>query len=266
MAHATPDLGAASHAATLTALDRSSFVPYYRQIADQIRSLTSSKEISPGQPLWSEGDVASRLGVSKMTVRQAFNALRAEGLVVLEKGKIARVGPGRVVKNFQELRGFTEEMQRRSVMVSSRLLGMKLISPDPETSRALGLRAGEQVYRIRRLRFADQRVVGVETTTLPGHLFPDLEQQDLERQSLYHIIETIYGVSLDYSEEVLQAVQASSEEARLLNVKRGFPLFSMRRKVYSFHGRPIEYTHSLFRGDRYSASVVSRRNKLPSPA
>jgi GntR family transcriptional regulator len=261
MAQAFRNLGAPPRASSLAPLDRSSFVPYYRQIADQIRSLINSKEISAGQPLWSEGDVAKRLGVSKMTVRQAFNALRTEGLLMVEKGKIPRAGLGHVVKNFQELRGFTEEMERRGVTAFSHLLGMNLILPDVETSRALKLQTGEQVYRIRRLRFADDQVVGVETTYLPAHLFPRLDQQDLEQKSLYHILETVYGVNLEFSEEVLQAVAAGGEETRLLKVKQGFPLFSMRRKVYSSGNQPVELTHSLFRSDRYSASVISYRKK-----
>jgi GntR family transcriptional regulator len=245
---------------SLEPLNRSSFVPYYRQIVDQIRRLIQSSRVPIGQSLWSEGDVAKQLGVSKMTVRQAFHVLRAEGLLVVEKGKVPRAGLGHVVKNFQELRGFTEEMERRGVSVSTRLLGMSLILPDAETTRALGLPTAEQVYRIRRLRFADNQIVGVEKTFLPAYLFPKLAEQDLGH-SLYHVLETAYGVNLEYSEEVLEAVAAGSEEARLLKVKRGSPLFSMRRKVYSSGNQPIEWTHSLFRGDRYSARIISHRKK-----
>ncbi len=259
MAPSLRDSGPALAQFDLSPLDRSSFVPYYRQIADQVRRLIQSRKIPVGRALWSEGEVAKRLGVSKMTVRQAFNVLRAEGLLVVEKGRLPRAGLGRVVKNFQELRGFTEEMERRGVTVFSRLLGVSLILPDPETLRALKLQPGEPVYRIRRLRFADNQVVGIETASLSAHLFPKLDQQDLERKSLYHILETVYGVSLAYSEEVLQAVPADGEEVRLLKVKRGFPLFSMRRKVYTSENQAIEWTHSLFRGDRYSASVISHR-------
>lgn len=245
----------------LFAIDRASFLPYYKQIVDQIRHLLESRKISPGQPFWSEGAVAQKLGVSKMTVRQAFQSLRAEGLLVVERGKTPVVGPGRILKNFRELRGFTEEMQRRGLAPSSRLLAINLVEADFETSAALQLAENEKVFRVRRLRLADNECVGIETTHLPAQLFPALEKQDLEKQSLYFVMETIYGVKLECSEEELQAIPAGPEEARLLSVKRGFPLFYMRRKVYSTEGKLVEYGLSLFRGDRYSATVISHRKK-----
>jgi len=49
------------------------------------------------------------------------------------------------------------------------------------------------------------------------------------------------------------------EEAKLLQIPTGFPLFSMRRTVYAKDGLPVECGRSLFRGDRYTATVISRR-------
>jgi GntR family transcriptional regulator len=94
-------------------LDGSSFVPYYEQIVDQVRSLIKKNKLKQGQTFCSEGDIARFLGVSKMPVRQAFQKLRSEGLLVIAKGKRPVVGSGRVPWNFQQLRGFSEEMRRR---------------------------------------------------------------------------------------------------------------------------------------------------------
>jgi GntR family transcriptional regulator len=242
-------------------LDRSSFVPYYRQIHDQVDGLIKSGKLRPGQPVWSEGICAQRLRISKMTVRQAFQALRSEGLLVIEKGKRPVVGAGRVQKNVQELRGFTEEMSRRGLKVSSRLISAIHVAPDSVTASALRLSRGDKVWRIKRLRFADDRLVGLETSHLPSGFFPDLKAQDLEKQSLYALIENRFGIRMEWSEEEMEAVPAKKNEAKLLDVRPGFPLLSMRRTVYSRQGLPVEYAHSLFRGDRYSAAVISRRKK-----
>jgi len=241
------------------ALDRTSFVPFYRQIADQIRELIHSGRLMPGRPFWSEGAIAEQLGVSKMTVRQGLQVLRAEGLLVVERGKRPVVGAGKIQKDFQELRSFTEEMSRRGLKASSKLLAIALVEPDLDIARALRLGKIAKVYRIRRLRFANQEIVGLETTHLPARICPDLEKQDLANQSLYSVLEKLYNVRLEWSEEELEAVPAEKEEAKWLEVRRGFPLFSMRRTVYSTKGIPVEYGLSLFRSDRYSAAVISRR-------
>ncbi len=240
-------------------LERGSYVPYYRQIRDQIEALIKSGRLSPGDTICSEGNCATQLGISKMTVRQAFQALRAEGLLVIEKGKRPVVSSGRVQKDFHRLRGFTEEMSRRGLKPSSKLLQIEKVVPDAATANLLRLRAHEEVYRIRRLRFTNKDVVGLETALLPARLCPDLESQDLENQSLYALMTTRYNVGVEWSEEELEAIPAEKDQAKLLQVSVGFPLFSMRRIAYGKDDAPVEFTHSLFRGDRYSASVISRR-------
>jgi|SRR5579884_98099 GntR family transcriptional regulator len=241
-------------------LHRDSYVPYYQQIANQIRHFVkSNQEGLVGRPFWSEGEVAEQLSISKMTVRQAFQILRGEGLLVIEKGRRPIIGSGRAGKNFQELRSFTEEMLRRGMTASSKILAMHVCEPDLESTRALKLKRNQKVFCIERLRFADSRIVGLETTSLPYHFFQGIEKHDLEKGSLYSIIEGYYGISLNWSEEELQAIAANEKEAKLLQVRRGFPLFCMRRTVYDNRGTPIEHGVSLFRGDRYSATVVSRR-------
>jgi len=68
-------------------LDNGSFVPYYAQIVDHIRSLVTKGRLREGQVFCSEGDISRVLSISKMPVRQAFQKLRSEGLLIIAKGK-----------------------------------------------------------------------------------------------------------------------------------------------------------------------------------
>lgn len=242
-------------------LDRQSYVPFYRQIRDQLESLISTGKLKPGQAISSEGTCAKSLGVSKMTVRQAFQALRNEGLLTIERGRHPKVSTGRIQKDFQKLRGFTEEMARRGLKPSSRVLEFEQLVPEASIANRLRLLPHDEVYRFRRVRYADKEIVGLETIILPARLFPGLSKQDLENQSLYTLMEKRYLITLEWSEEELEAVPAGKDDARLLQVAPGVPLFSMRRTVYDRNDIPIEHGHSLFRGDRYSARVVSRRER-----
>ena len=250
-------------------LHRDSFVPYYQQIANQVRHFIKShpKGVA-GQPFWSEGEIAEHLAISKMTVRQAFQILRREGLLVIEKGKRPVMGSGRAGKDFQHLLGFTEEMSRRGLRPTTKLLALEIQMPDSETAQALRLKRNQEVFCIKRLRYADKELVGLETTYLPCHFFHGIERHDLEKGSLYAIIEGQYGVNLSWSEENLQATAATEKESSLLKIPPGFPLFCMRRTVYDTRGTPIERGISLFRGDRYNAIVISRRKPadVESPA
>ncbi|MGA7768543.1 MAG: GntR family transcriptional regulator, partial [Candidatus Sulfotelmatobacter sp.] len=121
MASITSEPQSVSVAKLGLALDSGSYVPYYMQIVDQVRDLIKKNKLREGQIFASEGDVAEALGISKMPVRQAFQKLRSEGLLIIAKGKRPVVGSGRVPWNFQQLRGFSEEMRRRGLVPSARL-------------------------------------------------------------------------------------------------------------------------------------------------
>ena len=152
-------------------IDSSSFVPYYVQIVDRVRELIKKNKLKQGQTFCSEGDIARFLGVSKMPVRQAFQKLRSEGLLVIAKGKRPMIGSGRVPWNFQQLRGFSEEMRRRGLVPSARLLSMELLEPELEVAQALKLTPGERVFCAKRLRFVNDEPVAIVTSHLPARIF-----------------------------------------------------------------------------------------------
>lgn len=243
------------------ALDGRSFVPYYAQIVDHIRSLVSEGKLCEGQVFCSEGDIAHVLGISKMPVRQAFQKLRSEGLLIIAKGKKPVIGSGRVPWNFQQLRGFSEEMRRRGLVPSAQLLSLHLQDPELEVAQALKLRPGEQVYSVKRLRLVNNEPVALVTSSLPARIFARIDQQDLEKRSLYEIFERTYNRKLQWAEEVIGAVTAGPDDAHVLQAKAGSPLLLIKETTYDSQDIAIEFSVSLLRGDRYTASVISVRKK-----
>jgi GntR family transcriptional regulator len=241
------------------ALDGNSFVPFYEQIADQVRSLVKEGRLEEGQTFCSEGEIARLLGISKMPVRQAFQKLRSEGLLVVARGKRPLIGSGRVPWNFQQLRGFGEEMRRRGLVPSAKLLAVDLQEPDLEAAQALKLSPGERIYCLRRLRFVNSKPVALVTSYLPARLFLGIDQQDLEQQSLYYLMEHTYKRKLHWAEEIIGAITAKEEDAAVLQTVAGSALLMIKETTYDTQQVPIEFSVSLLRGDRYTASVISVR-------
>ncbi len=69
----------------------------YRKIAEQLSQLIASGELSPGQRLPAERDLAKQLGVSRPSVREALIALEIEGKVEIRVGSGVYVSPPRPV-------------------------------------------------------------------------------------------------------------------------------------------------------------------------
>jgi len=149
-------------------IDSNSFTPYYQQITDQVRTLVRSGKLREGEVFLSEGEVASHLGISKMPVRQAFSTLRSEGLLIIKRGKKPIIGTEKVSWDFRQLRGFSEEMRRRGLKPSSKLLKLEKLGAEGEVAAALRLKQSEPVYRLRRLYYVSGEPVAVVTSHLPA--------------------------------------------------------------------------------------------------
>jgi GntR family transcriptional regulator len=236
-------------------------VPYYEQIVRYVRSLIAEKKLRSGELFYSEGQLAKMLGISKMPVRQAFQRLRTEGLLVIRHGKGPIIGEGPVPWNFRELHGFSEEMRSRGLVPSGQLLEMRRQSPDSEVLAALRLGPGDQIYFLKRVRLANNEPVALVTSYLPVQLFPDLEKQDVAGQSLYHIIEQTYRMSLMRAEEVIGATTVGREDAQTLHTVAGSPVLHIKETTFDTEQRAVEFSTSLLRGDRYTVSVVSERSR-----
>jgi GntR family transcriptional regulator len=240
-------------------IETDSFVPYYQQIVDQVRALVKSDALHEGDVFYSEGDIAGTLGISKMPVRQAFQKLRSEGLLIVEKGKRPVIGSGQVSWNFQQLRGFSEEMKRRGLVPSTKILGLKRVTADADIAKALHLSVDTATFLLSRLRYVNGKPVALVTSHLPAAIFPDLTKHDLGKHSLYQLFETTYHRKLAWAEETIGAMTAAEDVARILETTPGKALLSIYETTYDVQRTPIEYSHSLLRADRYNATVVSVR-------
>lgn len=242
-------------------LNSESYVPYYQQIVEQIRALARSEKFQEGQTFCSESELAQYLGISKMPVRQAYQKLRSEGLLVIAKGKRPVIGSGHMPWNFQELRGFSEEMRRRGLVPSAKVLSCRTINASGEAGKALRLPDGEPIYVIKRLRLVNGDAVAIVESYLPERLFPGIHKQNLENRSLYSVYENVYHRKLHWAEEIIGAVAAREDEAHILETSLGNPLLLIRETTYDNSRVPIEYSLSLLRGDRYTASMISVRKQ-----
>ncbi|MBM0238896.1 GntR family transcriptional regulator [Micromonospora sp. ATA32] len=78
------------------AVDRSSPVPLYFQVAQQFAAAIQRGELAPGDRLDSELQLADRLGLSRPTVRQAIQHLVNKGLIVRRRGVGTQVVRGEI--------------------------------------------------------------------------------------------------------------------------------------------------------------------------
>jgi GntR family transcriptional regulator len=104
---------------------------------------------------------------------------------------------------------------------------------------------------LKRLRLAGAEPMGIQTAYIPLDLAPDLVAEPLENGSLYQILQSKYSLSPVNALETYFAVLLEGDQARLLSVPEGSPGLAAERISYLSGGRPLEFTTSVMRGDRY---------------
>lgn len=243
-------------------LDRQSQMPLYMQIHAQLREQIESGELESGTAVPSERELAEFYGISRMTARQALNELRNDGLVYQERGIGTFVAKRKLDVHTRNLVGFTEEMKSRGLRPSSQILLARREKANKETAKDLGIEAGDEVFHFQRLRLADDSPLAFENAYLPAKRFVDLDKMDLEKASLYSVLEEYYGIEMHHAEEILEATAATKEIAAHLGIKSKSPLLVVHRVVFSEANLAVESVRTFYRADRYRATFHLTKNGL----
>ena len=240
-------------------------VPKHVRVREYVRSLLEGA--SPGTPTPSERELVQRFHVARMTVRQALDALVAEGLLERVPGRGTFVAEARTGLT-ATLLGFTEEMHRRGSHPTSRTLLLRVESAGPGVARALELEQGAPVVHWQRLRCADEQPVCVQDVYLPAGLVPHLvERRDVlavepPPDSLYEDL-TRRGLPPTWGEDNIEGGSASEGEAVRLQVAPGEAVLRISRRTLSDR-RPVEVSRSTYRADRYAVWVPMSRQGSPT--
>jgi GntR family transcriptional regulator len=138
------------------------------------------------------------------------------------------------------LRGFTEEMSRLGMKPTSCLLEQITVHPNEEIIRSLNLQPEDRLMRLRRLGLANGIPMAIEESQIPLRQFPGLADVNFAKNSLYRVLRERYGVRVGYSDEVIEALQATREEAELLTIPNNASILSITRIIMTNQESPIE--------------------------
>lgn len=222
-------------------------MPKYYQVKGELLRLIDGA--AAGTMLPTERDLAERFGTSRTTVRQAISELVVEGRLERTQGSGTFVAEPKLIQ-LRQLSSLTEDAAERPGAVHSQVLDIARVPAGPEVAAALGLTEKARVSRVERLRIVGAEPIAHEVAHLAGS-YPRLAAELAKRGSLYRTLAQAYGVDLADAEDVIETALASPVEARLLSVETGLPMLLIRRTARDVDGRPVEFTRSIFRGDRF---------------
>jgi GntR family transcriptional regulator len=241
---------------TSSPLYRRNGIPLYHQIQQRLLDQIQSGVFKPSEPIPSIQKIASQMGVSQMTVRQAVKSLCELGVIYSKQGKGTFISRIKLERDFRQVLSFSEETRARGATPHSKLISFRIQKPSRETKEALALSHKDKIFRLRRVRYADSLPMGIECSCLPVNLCPDLLETFDPETSLYQKLAEQYKIHLLVTNEVIEVGKATDEEARLMRIAPQSPVFLFTRLSFLESGKPVEHAKSVYRGDRYK--IVNR--------
>ncbi|WP_058235828.1 GntR family transcriptional regulator [Devriesea agamarum] len=222
----------------------------YVRVQAYLRGLLEAG-LMPGDAIPSERSLCERFEVSRMTVRQAVDAMVNEGLLVRVQGKGTFVAQPRIDLQ-PRIQSFSQEMRSRGMIPSSKVLTATQELASVKVAASLGLEVGAPVYLVRRIRLADGIPVADETTWLPAELLPGLIATAVPF-SLHEELEE-RGYAPTWGEDVIEAVVLDDDGAEVLSVECGSPALKISRRTFA-ESVPVLFSVSYYRGDKYTLWV-----------
>lgn len=232
-----------------------------QRVYAQLRELISRLGLKPGDRLNTEAELAELFGVSRSTVREALRQLEREGVVHAVQGQgrfISASGSLRVERPMTKYESITEVLTARGYRVGSSVLEVKESQATAEEAELLGIAEGDDVIRLLRIRYGDDKPLVVSAnvivrTALPG----PIEYWDWSG-SLADALAG-HGHYVNAAIATISAVDLPSEWEQRFNLGGMGPWLLVSEVGMTRQGERVLYAEDYHRGDEISFSVLRQR-------
>lgn len=238
-------------------IDKSSPIPVYYQLKEDILKKIREGVWKVGQCIDSERELSENYGVSRMTIRQALGELVQEGILVREKGKGTFVCEPKVKQ--KDMMSFSEIIKRTGRTLETKVIEFNKIPTPEDLTDTFSF---EEVYKINRNRIVDGECIANEIVYIPSDYCGFINEEKL-KGSLYKILEE-FGYSVEYSESSIKAVIMDETSRKIFGVDEQVPLLQINGKTINSDGKVLFVEEATYRSDKYilEVNILRREGKL----
>lgn len=229
--------------------------PRYLQIR-QILTRRLSEGFAVGERFPTEQKLCTEFDVSRETVREALLGLERDGYIERRRGSGTVVVALPERTRDERLTGLVEDYTELKLDTDVDVIHAEPYVAPGRVSAALGLKRGQRLFRILRLRRVEGKPFACHDAFLPHDIGREIATLDLTHTTLFRELSRTLDLPLV---EIYQHIEASSADpamARLLDVNVGAPLLVTRRALSHNGGKtPTMLFETFFRSDRYYYTV-----------
>ena len=231
-------------------IDRNSTIPLYYQIKEELLAEIQQGGRKIGELIPSEHQLAEKYKVSRYTAQRAINELVNDGVLSRRQGFGTFVATPKIEQSLSGFYSFSQALGSQGIPTSTKVISMTKNLSTLDQAKFLAINPGEEVYSLRRIRYANNTPIMIDASIIPAMLTPDLEKIDFENNSLYAVLEQKYGLCVTRAKEMFEPTTTSFEESKFLEVSENSPAILLDRIAYTAHDIPVEYCKSIVAGDK----------------
>ncbi|MBR2681973.1 MAG: GntR family transcriptional regulator [Atopobiaceae bacterium] len=224
-------------------LEEDSLVPLYQQVIDDLRESIEDGRFSAGQRIPSEIELSERYSVSRITIRRAIEELSNDGYLVKKQGKgtyVTGAGQREKLRQTGPIKNFTEICASTGKTPGVCGASFETVKAERDDAAALGIKPGDDLLKLTRVRTVDGSPVVYETILLPKDTFAFLEDEYDDDELILDTIKRHKSYRPSCMKNALiEITRATSKIADALDVPLGEPLFHERGTLVDEEDAPL---------------------------
>lgn len=224
--------------------------PLYERVKDYVLTNITSGKWAKNHKLPSEHELVSALGVSRMTVHRALRELTSDGYLRRIQGVGTFVAPPRPQSTLIEISNIVSEIRARGSRYKAEVVLLERIAhPEPDLLLAFEFPEKTAVDHSLIIHFENDYPVQLEERFVNPLLVSDYIGQDFTNTGTYDYLQQ--STPLTEVEQLISALPADAETARLLMIRPGDSCLVLHRKTWT--GATVATVNTLtYVGSRYS--------------
>lgn len=231
-------------------------VPLYVQLKYKLLKKIETS-YKPGDLLPPESKLIMLYKVSRITVRKAMDELEREGIIIKKQGKGTYVKEKKISYDANSIGSFTQRFREQNHSLKTITLEYEIIDTNHYVKDLLKC---DTLLCIKRFRVLDDAPFAIMLNYMNYEKVPNL-QKKFKEQSLYSFLKKEYGIEFYGVVETIESRGATKQEAKQLDIKENFPLFSLHRLSSDKNGKLVEYSDIVIKSDMYKHKITLSRGK-----
>jgi GntR family transcriptional regulator len=219
------------------------------EVRERLRELIDS--LPPGDMMPSERQLSERFGVSRPTLRAAIEDLTRDDLLTRSHGRGTFTKHRKITQELAPVAAGNFNVPPAEGEWRSRVEEFRVEPAGARLGRRMQLSPSADLLYVARVRIVDDAPMAIEKIRIPAAVVPGIEPADFETGSLYQLLRMRYEVVATDAIQTTEPTVTDQREAELLTVPVYAPALLFERTTRDGVGRIIEYTRSVYRGDRY---------------